>query len=120
VDATIGDAVNILLATGQHEFPVVDAFNKPVGLLTRDALIAALRESGDAAPITQALQEAPPSLHRRDKLDEGLREMNRLSAPAISVVDEDGAVVGLLTMQNVAEMLMIRSASPEWRFGRAS
>ena len=118
VDATIGDAVNILLATGQHEFPVVDAFRKPVGLLTRDALIAALRASGDAAPITQALQEAPPSLRRRDKLDDGVREMNRLRAPAISVVDEDGAVVGLLTMQNVAEMLMIRSASPDWRFGR--
>ncbi|MDP2358928.1 MAG: site-2 protease family protein [Beijerinckiaceae bacterium] len=119
VDATIGDAVNILLATGQHEFPVVDAFRKPVGLLTRDALIAALRASGDAAPITQALAEAPPSLRRRDKLDDGVREMNRLRAPAISVVDEDGAVVGLLTMQNVAEMLMIRGANPEWTFKRA-
>ena len=119
VDASIGDAVNILLATGQHEFPVVDAFKKPVGLLTRDSLIEALRASGEAAPITEALKEAPPSVRRRDKLDLGVREMNRLSAPAISVVDEDGAVVGLLTMQNVAEMLMIRSIQPEWRFRRA-
>jgi CBS domain-containing protein len=119
VDATIGDAVNILLSTGQHEFPVVDAFRKPVGLLTRDALIEALRASGDGAPITEALKDAGPSVRRRDKLDLGVREMNRLNASAISVVDEDGAIVGLLTMQNVAEMLMIRSAQPEWRFRRA-
>ncbi|MFN3892489.1 MAG: site-2 protease family protein [Beijerinckiaceae bacterium] len=119
VDASIGDAVNILLATGQHEFPVVDAFRKPVGLLTRDALIEALRASGEGAPITEALKEAPPSVRRRDKLDHGVREMSRLNAPAISVVDEDGAVVGLLTMQNVGEMLTIRSVQPEWRFRRA-
>lgn len=119
VDATISDAVSILLATGQHEFPVVDGFRKPVGLLTRDALIEALRASGEAAPITEALTAAPPSVRRRDRLDHGVREMSRLRAPAISVVDEDGAVVGLLTMQNVAEMLMIRSAQPEWRFRRA-
>lgn len=119
VDATIRDAVNILLATGQHEFPVVDAFRKPVGLLTRDNLIEALRASGEAAPITEALQDVPPSVRIRDKLDHGVREMNRLRVPAISVVDADGAVVGLLTMQNVAEMLMIRSIQPEWRFDRA-
>lgn len=119
VDATVGDAVNILLATGQHEFPVVDAFRKPVGLLTRDALIEALRGSGEAAPITEALKDAPPSVRQRDALDHGVREMSRLSAPAISVVDENGAVIGLLTMQNVAEMLMIRNVKPEWRFRRA-
>jgi Zn-dependent protease/predicted transcriptional regulator len=117
--ASIRDAVNILLATGQHDFPVVDAFRKPVGLLTRDALIQALRQSGEDAPITEALAEPSPSVRRRDKLDHGVREMSRLRASAISVVDEDGAVVGLLTMQNVAEMLMIRTAQPEWRFRRA-
>lgn len=119
VDATIRDAVNILLATGQHEFPVVDAFRKPAGLLTRDALIEALRASGEDAAITEALTEAPPSVRRRDKLDHGVREMSRLGAAAISVVDENGAVIGLLTMQNVAEMLMIRSAQPKWKFRRA-
>lgn len=119
-DASIGDAVNILLSTGQHEFPVVDAFKKPVGLLTRDALIEALRASGESAPITEALKDPAPSVRRRDKLDHGVREMNRLNVSALTVVDEDGAVVGLLTMQNVAEMLMIRSAKPEWTFRRAN
>lgn len=120
VDASIAEAVHILLATGQQEFPVVDAFRKPVGLLTRDSLIEALRASGENAPITDAIKDAPPSVRSRDKLDAGVAAMNRLGAPALCVVDGDGAVIGLLTMQNVAEMLMIRSAKPDWRFGRSA
>lgn len=118
VEATLGQAVDILLATPQHEFPVVDAFSKPVGLLTRDALIVALRAGGPYGPVADALQNPPPSVRMRDTLDFGIREMNRLRTPAISVVDQEGALVGLLTMQNVGEMLMIRAARPDWRFHR--
>jgi CBS domain-containing protein len=94
VEATLGEAVNVLLATPQYEFPVVDAFSKPVGLLTRDGLIVALRASGPDASVTDALLTAAPSVRLRDKLDFGIREMNRLGAPAISVVDGEGALVG--------------------------
>ncbi len=119
IDATLADAVDILLATPQHEFPIVDAFGKSVGLLTRDGLIKALRESGPMAPVTEALQAPAPSVRRSDKLDVALKEMNRTRAPAISVVDEAGVVVGLLTMQNIAEMMMVRAAQPDWKFRRS-
>ena len=120
IDATLADAVDILLATPQHEFPIVDAFGKSVGLLTRDGLIKALRESGPMAPVTEALQAPAPSVRRSDKLDVALKEMNRTRAPAISVVDEAGVVVGLLTMQNIAEMMMVRAAQPDWKFRRSA
>ena len=35
IDATLDQAVDALLAAAQNEFPVVDAFRKPIGLLTR-------------------------------------------------------------------------------------
>ncbi len=116
--ASLAEAVDILLATAQHEFPVVDGFAKPVGLLTRDGLINALREAGPSGAVSQAIEAIAPSVRRSDGLDFGLREMTRLGAPAISVVDEDGAIVGLLTMQNIAEMMMVRAARPEWTFKR--
>jgi CBS domain-containing protein len=39
-DATLEDAVEALLRTSQHEFPVVDKDERVLGVLTRDRLIA--------------------------------------------------------------------------------
>jgi CBS domain-containing protein len=44
-DATLEEAVDALLATSQHDFPVMDATGNVAGLLTRHDLIAALRKN---------------------------------------------------------------------------
>lgn len=119
LEATLDDAVKSLLSTAQHEFPLVDHFGKPMGLLTRDALIGALRDKRPDSPVMEIAQSPVPSVRAQDKLDFGLKEMNRIGAPAISVVDAEGRVCGLLTMQNVGEMMMIRAAQPEWTFRTA-
>ncbi len=37
---------------------------------------------------------------------------------ALYVTDCDGAIVGLLTRQALAEVILIRSVRPDWRFGK--
>ena len=49
--ATLDDAVDLMLRTAQHEFPVLDGSGHPRGLLTRDGLIVALRQGGPATPV---------------------------------------------------------------------
>ena len=44
-DASFEDAINVLLATSQIEFPVIDYAGKVIGLLRSDALIAALSQN---------------------------------------------------------------------------
>src|SRR6476620_7294372 len=44
-NATLQEAVDALLATSQHDFPVVDDTGGVAGLLTRHDLIAALRKN---------------------------------------------------------------------------
>ena len=44
--ATVADAIDALLATTQHEFPVTDRSGGLNGLITRDDMIRALRERG--------------------------------------------------------------------------
>ncbi|KAF5409606.1 MAG: CBS domain protein [Candidatus Udaeobacter sp.] len=44
-DASLQEAVDALLATSQHDFPVVDDTGGVAGLLTRQDLIAALRKT---------------------------------------------------------------------------
>src|ERR1700757_1972962 len=43
--ATLQDAVDALLATSQHDFPVIDGSGNVAGILTRNDLISALRKS---------------------------------------------------------------------------
>jgi CBS domain-containing protein len=52
VGANLAEAIETLLATAQHEFPVVDAFGKPVGLLAREDILSALKVHDREASIT--------------------------------------------------------------------
>jgi Zn-dependent protease/CBS domain-containing protein len=117
--ATIDEAIEALLATTQHEFPVVDASGRLDGLLTRDDMIRVLKEAGPEAPIAGAMRTDIPKVHQRKCLDEGLRLMQRSNAPAVAAVDSSDRLVGLMTRENIGEMMMVRSARPEgYRFGR--
>lgn len=117
--ANIDEAIDMLLATTQHEFPVVDADGKLEGLLTRDDMIRALRESGPGTPVVSVMRTDVPTTHPRKNLQGSLQSMMEAGVPAMAVLDGDGRLVGLMTHENLGEMLMVRSAQPEgFRFGR--
>jgi CBS-domain-containing membrane protein len=40
------------------------------------------------------------------------------ASPTLCVTDAEGRIVGLLTRQALAEVVMIRSVRPDWRFAR--
>jgi len=54
--ATVEDAVERLLRTSQHDFPVVDGGGGLRGVVTRDDMIRALREHGPDTPVPQLTQ----------------------------------------------------------------
>ena len=45
--------------------------------------------------------------------------MNQSRAPALLVVNDANQLVGLLTPENVGEMMMVQSVRPDWRFRAA-
>ena len=59
-----------------------------------------------------------PGVRAVAPLQKALDDMRASGAAAVSVVGEEGELLGLLTPQNVAEMMMIKQAKPDWRFGR--
>jgi stage IV sporulation protein FB len=116
-DATIDQAVELLLRTSQNEFPVVDGAGQPVGVLGRNELIKALKERGPEAAVADAISPLPTVGHR-SCLDEAFRVLQEQSAPAVGVVDAEGRLKGLITAETIGEMLMVREAFPErFRFG---
>ena len=114
--STIEDAVQCLIRTTQHEFPVVDGAGVLRGILTRDDMIRALRDQGPATPVIEVMQTGIPTMQRVESLEKGLRLLQENRLPAIAVTDSSGRLVGLVTPENVGETMMVMSARPPKRF----
>lgn len=110
--ATLDDAIEALLRTSQHEFPVVDAHDRPLGILTRDDLIGALRRHDPMAPVVDFMRRDLPVVRAYDAFDTAFRAMQECACPAVPVVDATGRFVGLITPENVGEMMMVRALQP--------
>jgi len=54
--ATVNDAADALISTTQTEFPIVDSGGRLRGVLTRDAMIKALKERGPDTPVLEVMQ----------------------------------------------------------------
>lgn len=114
--ADIGQAVDTLLATSQDEFPVVFN-NRLMGVLSRSDIIEALKTQERNAPVAPFVRRDAPTVDRHAPLDKTIEKFP--GAAAIGVLDEDGALIGLLTRQSVAEIVLIANMRPDWRFGRS-
>jgi stage IV sporulation protein FB len=110
--AHVDEAVQTLLRTSQSEFPVVDAADKPVGLLGRGDLIRALKQVGPEAKVAYVMTTMVPTVGHRSCLEDALRLLQEKSAPAVAVVDREGRLVGLVTSETIGEMMMLREALP--------
>lgn len=108
--STVDDAADALIRSTQKEFPVVDGAGKLRGVLTRDAMIRALRDQGPQTPVIDVMQHDIPTVEARAKLDAALKLITGAQAPAVGVLDTAGRLVGLLTPENVGELMMIHVA----------
>ncbi len=109
-NATVDDAANALIRTTQHEFPVVDGAGKLRGFLTREAMIGALKSTGPETPVIDVMTRDVPTARQNQSLEMAVRLMQETSAPLIGIVDEDDRLVGYISQENLAEMMMLDSA----------
>lgn len=110
--ATVADAADALIRTTQTEFPIVDGTGHLRGVLTRAAMIKALKDRGPDTPVLEVMADVP-TVHANTKLDVALRALMQRGQPVIGVTDTKDKLVGLLTVENLGEMMMIHSARPE-------
>jgi Zn-dependent protease/CBS domain-containing protein len=109
----IDAAVETLLQTSQTEFPVLDDYQRLIGIVGRAEIIRALRELGPSAPVSDVMVKDIPTIERSHRLEEAFRLLQEKSVPAVGVVDFAGRLIGLVTAETVGEMLMVRKALPE-------
>ena len=111
-DEHLDAAVQTLLQTGQGEFPVVDAAGKPVGVLGRADLIRAIKQHGPDARVADAMIAIMPTIGHRMTLEQAFKLLQQKQAPAVGVTDAAGKLVGLVTGETIAEMVMLRRSMP--------
>jgi CBS-domain-containing membrane protein len=114
-DATLEEAVDALLATSQHDFPVMDETGNVAGLLTRHDLISALRKNNPALRVGDVMRRDIPTITTGTRFEDAFRIMQECDCPAVPVLDRMKRLVGLLTPENVTELMMVQSAMPQRR-----
>lgn len=110
VHAKLSHAVDLLLAGEQREFPVVDNLGRTEGILTRDNLIRGLSQRGPEATVAEAMTPSAPTVAPTLGFQEALERLRASGLPALPVVDAGGALVGMLTMDNITDLLLVRRA----------
>ena len=109
VYATLSDAAQLLLAGEQREFPVVDNLGAVEGILTRDDLVRGLSAGGPGALARDAMRGGVTPVKPELPFEHALDRLRESRLAALPVVD-GGRLVGLLTMDNVTDLLLVRRA----------
>ena len=113
--SSVGQAVRALLATSQREFPVIDGAGQLRGVLTRDGIIRALAEKGPDTPVLDVMERDIAVLNRRAPLAEAVSLLQTRGQSLVGVVDDDLRVTGIITLENLAEFMLVRNAAPGFR-----
>ena len=108
---SLGRAAELLLATHQHDFPVLDAWDRVAGILPRVRLLEALARAGSAAPVLDVMQRDPVVVAPDAPLDAVLPHVQADPARPLLVVD-GGKLVGMLTLENLSEFIVIAQRLP--------
>ncbi len=111
---TIESAAGRLMSGTPQDFPVTrdGTQGSPiVGVLTRDDLAAAIQSRDPSTPVRDVMRPPPAPVRDSDPLERALEALQASGSPLLPVVDAFGRLVGLLTIDNVAQLLRLRAAA---------
>jgi Zn-dependent protease/CBS domain-containing protein len=108
-DTTLGEVVRLVMAGSQEDFPVVQE-GRLDGMLPRRLLLQGLHDRGTDARVFQVMQQQVLPVRPEEHLED-VFQSQRIGGEIHSLpVMEDGRLLGLLTLQNISELLLIRNA----------
>jgi predicted transcriptional regulator len=102
-------AVRELLAGSQQDFPVL-AEGSVSGILRRNDLVKALAHGRRETHVSEVMSRECRTVLVSDPLDKTLERMSRERCTTLAVMEENN-LVGLLNLENIGELVMVKSAS---------
>jgi Zn-dependent protease len=105
---SLQQALEHVLAGFQHDFPVVEQ-GRLVGVLTRGDLLTNLALKGAQARVEDAMNRQFQTADFSEMLEPALARLQNQKCLTLPVL-RNGNLVGVLTMENIGEFLMIQAA----------
>lgn len=107
-------AVTLIMSSYQADYPVFDLGNRYAGILTRVRLVDALRTLGPEAHVVEAMlpADAVPIAAPNETLADVWETMGR-SGSRVVVVKENGEFMGLITLDDLTELIHVMGAAME-------
>lgn len=101
---SLSKAINLTLSTAQSDFPVIEwGSNQVVGLLCERDLLKGLQTHDQNTSVRVVMQTTFPTATPDQPLYESQKDMAAGRTRAMPVVDEEGHIVGLLTIADINE-----------------
>jgi Zn-dependent protease/CBS domain-containing protein len=94
----------LLLESHQHDFPVIDAWGRLAGLVTRPQLLEAFARQGGDTPVLDVMLREPPTVPPDAGLEQVLQLLQQAPGLPLLVVDED-RLLGMITVENLSELI---------------
>lgn len=104
----LSQAVKSILDGFQQDFPVVEN-GVVLGMLTRGRLLKALAERGEHAAVGDVMERDFQQASPYDSAEEVLARLKSCGCHSIPVI-RAGQLLGVLTMDNVGEYMMVQAA----------
>jgi CBS domain-containing protein len=105
-EASISQAVALMLENGVHNIPVVK--NDIVGIVTRTDIVRYISEHADEidTKIPRLMTEDIISVHRHHTINHVIDEMNKNEIERVVVKDDTGKPVGIISSRSLALNLL--------------
>lgn len=101
-------AIEFILSGSQQEFPVVQD-GRVVGVLARTDLLVALAKRGEDSLVSDAMRREFEIVDDAEMLETAFRRLQTCQCHTLPVLRR-GALVGMVTMENVGEFVAIQAA----------
>lgn len=101
-------AAELIIAGFQHDFPVIEE-GRIVGVLTRGDLVRGLAQGGQDLPVGQVMHREFETVDPKEMLEGAIPQLRDRDSPSVIVLKDD-RVVGMLTLENIGELVMMESA----------
>ena len=106
---SLGHVADVLVRTEQAVFPVVDAWGRPAGALTRTAIFGGLQSHGPETAVLEVMEREVPRAPLDAPLETVLEQLQNPARLPVFVMDEE-RLAGIVTSENLGQMMEIQRA----------